>query len=79
MAMSQEEQRTEKSGGVSNVTYDVLTMLQSKLEALTAYEVYRRYAQQAGDRELEDALSQISQHDAQDVQRLKDLLKQRLS
>jgi uncharacterized membrane-anchored protein len=77
--MSQEKRQTGQSNGVSDVTYDVLTMLQSKLEALTAYEIYRRDAQQAGDRELEDALSQMSQHDAQDVQKLKELLKQRLS
>jgi rubrerythrin len=79
MAMSQEKRRTGKLNGVSNVTYDVMTMLQSKLEALEAYEIYRRDAQEAGDREVEEALTQISQHDAQHAQRLKDLLKQRLS
>jgi len=56
---------------VDNVSYDVLTVLQSKLEALAAYDQYVRDCRDAGDEECRQLLEQIRHDDQEHVERLK--------
>ena len=44
-----EPQSAERVTGITNLTYDLITLLQNKLEAITAYEVYKQDAQEAGN------------------------------
>lgn len=50
MVMERAESKSaERVTGIPNLTYDLLTLLQNKLEAITAYEVYKEDAQEAGN------------------------------
>jgi len=63
---------------MDNVTYDVITVLQSKLEGLTAYEQYLKDAQAAGNNDCAQLLQTLQQQDQQQVAQLQQALKQLL-
>src|SRR5918999_815458 len=49
MVMEQAERRgAERVSGIPNDTFDLVSMLHEKLEAITVYEVYQRDAEEAG-------------------------------
>ena len=56
---------------LNNVCYDVLTVLQSKLEALTVYDRYLQDCQAAGDERCRQLLAEIRQDDERHAERLR--------
>ena len=64
---------------VSNIEYDILTVLQSKLEAVAAYEKYLRDCGQDGNQECRQLLEEIKRDDEQHAQRLREQLKRLVS
>ena len=56
---------------LNNVCYDVLTVLQSKLEALTVYDRYLQDCQAAGDERCGQLLAEIRQDDERHAARLR--------
>ena len=53
--------------GVSDLAYDIITLLQSKLEAVSIYEQFVEDAQEAGDTQTAQLFDQIRQQDEQQV------------
>jgi hypothetical protein len=72
------KQRAEQVSGISNVVYDLMTVLTNKLEGIAAMEEYKVDAQNARDQEVQDLFEQLEQRASEDVRRIKDLLTQRL-
>lgn len=64
--------------GVSDVTYDVLSLLANKLEGLEAMAMYREDAEEADDKELAELIDQMEEQDRKTVQKLKSMLAKRL-
>jgi bacterioferritin (cytochrome b1) len=60
---------------VPNVEYDVMTVLQSKLEAVAVYDKYIQDCEQAGNRECRDLLEEIKKDDTRHADRLRTQLK----
>ena len=49
MVMERAERHgAERVSGIPNLTFDLVSMLHEKLEAITVYEVYQRDAEEAG-------------------------------
>jgi bacterioferritin (cytochrome b1) len=61
---------------LSDVSYDLLTALQSKLEAVNIYEVYIEDCEEAGDDETRRLFEEILQEEEQHVERLSARLEQ---
>ncbi|HEY7022120.1 MAG TPA: hypothetical protein VH349_13460 [Ktedonobacterales bacterium] len=55
---------------VSDLTYDLLTVLQSKLEACAAYDMYMQDVQQAGDKEAQSLLALLKRDDEKHIEEL---------
>ncbi len=56
--------------GVSDIAYDIITLLQSKLEAVSIYDQFIEDAQEAGDTQSAQLFEQIRQQDEQQVDQL---------
>ena len=56
---------------VANVEYDILTVLQSKLEAVAAYDQFIQDCERADDKECAKLLAEIKQDDARHADRLR--------
>ncbi len=78
MSVEQAKRQADQISGVSNVAYDLVTILQNKLKGIAAMEVYKADAERAGDREVRGLLDELERREGEDVQRLKGLLVQRL-
>ena len=75
MVMERAERQTaERVTGVSNLTYDLITLLQNKLEAITAYEVYKRDAHEAGNTRAQSLFEHCQDADRAMVTKLRRLL-----
>jgi bacterioferritin (cytochrome b1) len=59
---------------VSDLEYDVLSTLQSKLEALEVYEAYLEDCEEADDDECRQLFQQIRDDDARHAERLHETL-----
>ena len=59
---------------VSDVEYDVLSVLQSKLEALEVYETYMDDCEDAGDTACHQLFSEIRDDDQRHAERLREVL-----
>ncbi|MBI4496496.1 MAG: hypothetical protein HY689_01155 [Chloroflexi bacterium] len=59
---------------MSNISYDVLTALQSKLEALAAYDIYMDDCEETGDESIRQVFERMRADDDRHV----DLLRQTL-
>lgn len=79
MAPEDEKRESQQISGVSNVAYDLMAVLTSKLEGIAAMEEYRQDAQDAGDQEAEQLFEQLQQNEAQAVTQLKQMVQSRLS
>ena len=55
---------------VSDLTYDLLTVLQSKLEACAAYDLYMKDCQKAGGKEAEQLLNKLKSDDERRIEEL---------
>jgi hypothetical protein len=60
-----------RTGPMSNLNYDLLTILQSKLEALAAYEAYEQDCRETGDKECQDIVAQLKRDDERHVEILR--------
>jgi hypothetical protein len=69
---------TPRATGVSNVAYDLTTILTNKLQGAAAFEEYKLDAQEAGDQEAMQLLEQLEQREVEDIGKLKSLVAQRL-
>lgn len=72
----QAKKESEQISGVSNLGFDLLTLLHNKLEGIAALEAYKVDAQ--GNQEVSSLLDELQQTAVQDVQKLKPLLMQEL-
>jgi len=61
---------------LKDVSYDLLTTLQSKLEAVSAYEIYIEDCQENDDDETRQLFDEILRDDERHVERLTDRLEQ---
>ena len=55
---------------VSDLTYDLLTVLQSKLEACAAYDMYMKDVQLAGDKDAQTLLASLKRDDERHIEGL---------
>ena len=78
MSSGDSQKQAEQVTGVSNVAYNVMGVLYNTLEGISAMEDYKEDAQEAGDQEVYDVFEQIQQRLQGDVERLRQLLSQRL-
>ena len=60
--------------GISNATYDLVSVLYHALEGGATYDKYIQDAEQEGDQELAQFFRQVQQEDAQRAQQAKSLL-----
>ena len=60
---------------VSDLEYDVLSTLQSKLESLEIYEAYLDDCEEASDNECRQLFEQIRDDDLRHAERLREALK----
>ncbi len=72
----QAKKQSEQTSGVSNVGYNLLTLLHNKLEGIAALEAYKADAQ--GNQEISSMLDELQQTAVQEVARLKPLVMQEL-
>lgn len=56
---------------ISNLEYDLLTVLQNKSEALKAYEKYMQDAQAVGSQPCVELFQQLQQQDMQQAQEVR--------
>ncbi|HEU5438575.1 MAG TPA: hypothetical protein VFU88_04730 [Ktedonobacterales bacterium] len=61
---------------LNDVSYDLLSILQSKLDAVAIYEQYIEDAQEAGNGQVAQLFEQIKQQDEQAADRLANALEQ---
>lgn len=56
---------------MEDLSYDLLTTLQSKLEGVSIYDRYIQDSQRAGDQESQALFQQLKQQDAQQAEQLR--------
>lgn len=56
---------------MSNLNYDLLTVLQNKLEAVAAYEQYLKDCEQSGDKECQDLVAELKRDDERHIEKLR--------
>ena len=56
---------------MSDLSYDVLTALQSKLEAIAAYEAYIEDCEDAGEEQTRALFEELMQEEEQHAERLR--------
>lgn len=61
---------------ISNLEYDLLTVLQSKSEALKVYEIYMRDAQETGSQPCVELFQKLQQEDMRHAQEVRQHLQQ---
>jgi|GEM_PF-1380216 len=76
--MEDVNQNAQQITGVSNVAYDLMSVLQNFLEAMSAIEVYKEDAEEANDQELLELFNRIQSDLGSYVEALKPLLVSRL-
>jgi hypothetical protein len=59
MVIEQAKRSTEQITGISNVTYDLISVIHNKLQAIAAIEGYKQDCQ--GDRTALDVIERIQQ------------------
>ncbi|HEX6796688.1 MAG TPA: DUF892 family protein [Ktedonobacterales bacterium] len=59
---------------LNDVSYDLLSVLQSKLDAIAIYEQYIEDAKEAGNAQVEQLFEQIKQQDEQAAEKLTNTL-----
>lgn len=72
----QAKKQSEQVSGVSNLAFNLLTLLHNKLEGIAALEVYKADAQ--GNQEASSLLDELQQAAVRDVERIRPLLLQEL-
>jgi hypothetical protein len=70
----QAKRGVERITGVSNVAYDLMTVLTNKLQGMAAMEEYKLDAEAAGDREVARFFGRIEERDRQEIGELREML-----
>lgn len=78
MSIEQAKRTSDEVTGVSNVTYDLISVVHNKLQAVAAMEGYKRDAEQAGDNEVSQCLDRMVRRETEDLDELRGLLAGRL-
>ena len=79
MVIEKAERRdAERVSGVSNLTYDLISLLHNKLEAISAYEMYRQDAREVRHEQAEALFDYCLAKDRAIVDRLRTLLVEQL-
>lgn len=76
MVIEQAKRSTDQITGISNVTYDLISVMHNKLQAIAAMEGYKQDCQ--GDREILDLLDRLVQRETEDLAELREALSTRL-
>ena len=63
--------RAAQESGISDLAFDLLTMLQNKLQAIEAYIIYRRDAEAAGHHHVVDFIERCMAEDRRAVDELR--------
>ncbi len=63
--------RTAEHVPLSNLNYDLLTVLQNKLEAVAAYEVYLKDCEKSGNKECQQLVAELKRDDEGHIERLR--------
>jgi rubrerythrin len=69
-------QATDNTRAVSNLEYDLLTVLQNKAEALKAYETYIKDAQEMGSQPCAELFQKLQQEDMKHAQEIRQHLQE---
>ncbi len=72
------QDQTEQASGISNVAYDLMSVLQNTLEGISALQEYKEDAEEAGDDEVLQLFESIEERLSGEVDQLRSLLRQRL-
>jgi hypothetical protein len=72
------ENRSRRMASVSDLTYDLLTVLQSKLEACAAFDGRMKDVQQAGDKDAQTLLVSLKWDDEKQSEELVAEIERRL-
>ena len=67
---------TNGSTVISNLEYDLLTVLQNKSEALKAYDTYMKDAQETGSQPCAELFQKLQQADMEHAQEIRQHLQQ---
>ena len=67
---------TNGSSVISNLEYDLLTVLQNKSEALKAYETYMKDAQETGSQPCVELFQKLQQADMDQAQEIRQHLQE---
>jgi hypothetical protein len=78
MTMMDAKRHTDTLSGVSNVGFDLLTILENKLKGLAAIEEYKIDCDDSGDIEAREVIEEIQRRDVENVTRLRDLIRTRI-
>lgn len=78
MTMMDAKRHTDTFSGVSNVGFDLLTILENKLKGLAAIEEYKIDCDDRGDMEAREVMEEIQRRDIENVTRLRDLIRSRI-
>jgi hypothetical protein len=73
-----ERESIEHISGVSNVAYDLISLLHNKLEAITALETYKRDAQIGGFHHVYEFFEQCQEADRRTVDHLRAMVANQL-
>ena len=79
MAQQFTKRSAQDKTGVSNVVFDIMTMLNNKLQGVAAMEMYKEDAERSNDQEVMNLINDLEKKELQDINKLKDVLKQRLT
>ncbi|MGH2533248.1 MAG: hypothetical protein ACRDJW_13195 [Thermomicrobiales bacterium] len=78
MSMEQAKRGAEHISGVSNVTFDLISVLHNRLEGIAALEEYRQDADDADDGEVSTFFAECQRQARTDVERLRGMLATRI-
>jgi rubrerythrin len=67
---------SENGQAISNLEYDLLTVLQNKSEAIKAYETYMQDAQEIGSTPCVELFQKLKQQDMQQAQEVRQHLQE---
>jgi hypothetical protein len=76
--MIEAKRSSSRASGVSNVAFDLLTILENKLKGIAAMEEYKIDCLEADDRQALELIEQLQRIAGEDAARLKELLKARI-
>lgn len=76
MSTDQSKRQSAQVSGVSNVAFNLLTLLHNKLEGVAALQAYKADSQ--GNQQVSSLLDELQRAAVQDVEKIKPLLVQEL-